>query len=137
EALIAPLAGSLSPENYVLLHRIVVLMVLNLALLLVGLVIDVAPALLIVVPVLMPVSAAIGMDSGLAAVHFGVMVVSNLIIGVVTPPVGTTLFVAAGVGRVPPSEVIRYIFPFLGVMVLVQLIVTFVPAVTTALPSLM
>jgi TRAP-type C4-dicarboxylate transport system permease large subunit len=86
---------------------------------------------------LLPVSAAIGMASGLSAVHFGVMVVSNLIIGLVTPPVGTTLFVAAGVGRVQPSEVIRYIFPFLGIMVLVQLLVIFVPAVTTALPSLM
>lgn len=137
EAFLGYFAGGVSPEAFALLHRIVVLLVLNLALLLVGLVIDVAPALLIVVPVLLPVSQAIGMGSGLGAVHFGVMVVSNLIIGVVTPPVGTTLFVAAGVGRVQPSVVVRYIIPFLGVMVLVQLLVTFVPAITTALPALM
>ena len=113
------------------------LLLINLALLLVGLVIDIAPALLIVVPVLLPVSEAIGMGSGLGAVHFGVLVVSNLVVGLVTPPVGTTLLVAAGVGRVQPSEVVRYILPFLGVMILVQLLITFVPAVTTALPSLM
>jgi tripartite ATP-independent transporter DctM subunit len=137
ESFLGLFGAGMDPDTFALLHRIMVLLVLNLALLLVGLVIDVAPALLIVVPVLLPVSAAIGMASGLSAVHFGVMVVSNLIIGLVTPPVGTTLFVAAGVGRVQPSEVIRYIFPFLGIMVLVQLLVIFVPAVTTALPSLM
>jgi TRAP-type C4-dicarboxylate transport system permease large subunit len=64
-------------------------------------------------------------------------VVSNLIIGVVTPPVGTTLFVAAGVGHVQPSVVVRYILPFLAVMMVVQLLVTFVPAITTTLPGLM
>jgi tripartite ATP-independent transporter DctM subunit len=137
ESFLGIFAGSLDPESFALLHRILVLLVLNVALLLVGLVIDVAPALLIVVPVLLPVSQAIGMGSGLPAVHFGVMVVSNLIIGVVTPPVGTTLFVAAGVGRVQPSAVVRYIIPFLAVMVIVQLLVTYVPAITTALPALM
>jgi tripartite ATP-independent transporter DctM subunit len=137
ESFLGIFGDDMSPETFALLHRIAVLLVLNVALLLVGLVIDVAPALLIVVPVLLPVSAAIGMGSGLPAVHFGVMVVSNLIIGVVTPPVGTTLFVAAGVGRVQPSEVVRYILPFLAIMMVVQLLVTFVPAVTTALPALM
>jgi tripartite ATP-independent transporter DctM subunit len=137
ESFVGLFGAGMDPETFALVHRIAVLLVLNLALLLVGLVIDVAPALLIVVPVLLPVSAAIGMGSGLPAVHFGVMVVSNLVIGLVTPPVGTTLFVAAGVGRVTPAEVVAHILPFLAVMVLVQLLVIFVPAITTALPSLM
>jgi tripartite ATP-independent transporter DctM subunit len=137
ESFVQLFAGGMDPDTFATIHRVVVLMVLNVALLLIGMVLDVAPALLIVVPVLLPVSEAIGMGSGLPAVHFGVMVVSNLIIGLVTPPVGTTLFVASGVGRVEVSALVPHVLRFLAVMVAVQLLVTYVPAVTTALPSLM
>jgi TRAP-type C4-dicarboxylate transport system permease large subunit len=65
------------------------------------------------------------------------MVVSNLIIGVVTPPVGTTLFVASGVGRVEISELVPHVLKFLPVMMLVQLMVTFVPWVTTGILTLL
>jgi TRAP-type C4-dicarboxylate transport system permease large subunit len=77
------------------------------------------------------------MGSGLPAIQFGVMVVSNLIIGVVTPPVGTTLFVASGVGRVEISELVPHVLKFLPVMMLVQLMVTFVPWVTTGILTLL
>jgi tripartite ATP-independent transporter DctM subunit len=130
-------SGGMSPETFALVRRIVILLVLNIALLMIGTVLDVAPALLIVAPVLLPVSQAIGMGSGLAAVHFGVMVVSNLVIGLVTPPVGTTLFVASGIGRVEVSQLVPHVLRFLIVMLIVQLLVTYVPAITTTLPSLM
>jgi len=99
--------------------------------------IDVAPGLLIVVPVLLPVSEAIGMATGLSAVHFGVLVVSNMIIGLVTPPVGSTLFVASGVGKTTINEMLPYVFRFLMVMMIVQLLITYIPFVSTVLPSLM
>jgi TRAP-type C4-dicarboxylate transport system permease large subunit len=130
-------ASGADPATFALLQRIAILLVLNISLLLIGAVLDVAPALLIVVPVLLPVSDAIGMGSGLAAIQFGVMVVTNLVIGLVTPPIGTTLFVAAGIGKVEVPALVPHVLRLLGVMVAVQLLVTFVSPITTFLPSLM
>lgn len=127
----------LSPETYFFWKKIIILALLNIALFFISMFIDVAPGLLIVVPVLLPVSEAIGMATGLSAVHFGVLVVSNMIIGLVTPPVGSTLFVASGVGKTTINEMLPYVFRFLIVMMIVQLLITYVPFVSTALPSLM
>ena len=77
------------------------------------------------------------MGSGLAAVQFGTLVVSNLVIGLVTPPVGTTLFVASGVGRVDVSQLVPHVLRFLTIMLVAQLLITYVPFVTQTLPSLM
>ena len=137
DAVLGLLPTDMDPETFAFLRRITVLLVLNVALLLIGTVIDVAPALLIVVPVLLPVSQAIGMGSGLAAVQFGTLVVSNLVIGLVTPPVGTTLFVASGVGRVDVSQLVPHVLRFLVIMIVAQLLITYVPAVTRTLPALM
>ena len=134
---LAGLANHITPETYTVVRKIVVLGVLNVALLIIGMFIDVGPGLLIVVPVLIPISEAIGMQTGLSAVHFGVMVVSNMVIGLVTPPVGTTLFVASAVGKVGIAEMVPHVLRFLLVMCLVQLMITYIPFVTTALPSLM
>jgi TRAP-type C4-dicarboxylate transport system permease large subunit len=103
---------------------------LNILLLMVGMLVDAGPALLIVVPVLKPIGDQLGLDP----VHFGVMVVCNLVLGLVTPPVGTTLFVGSGVGKVTISEMIPHVLRFLPAMMVVQLLVTFVPAITTFLP---
>lgn len=127
----------LSPETCFFWKKIIILALLNIALFFISMFIDVAPGLLIVVPVLLPVSEAIGMATGLSAVHFGVLVVSNMIIGLVTPPVGSTLFVASGVGKTTINEMLPYVFRFLIVMMIVQLLITYVPFVSTALPSLM
>ena len=127
----------LSPETYFLLKKIIILALLNFALFFISMFIDVAPGLLIVVPVLLPVSEAIGMSTGLSAVHFGVLIVSNMIIGLVTPPVGSTLFVAGGVGKTGINEMLPYVFRFLAVMLIVQLLITYIPFISTALPSLM
>lgn len=137
DTIVAPLSGSLSPSSLEALRKVVVLLILNASLLAVGMFIDAGPGLLIVVPVVLPIGDAIGMGSGLAAVHFGVLVVTNLVIGLVTPPVGSTLFVASAVGRARIPDMTPHLLRFLAVMILVQLLITFVPAITTALPSLM
>lgn len=130
-------ASDLSPETYLFINRIIILALLNIALFFISMFIDVAPGLLIVVPVLLPISEAIGMATGLSAVHFGVLIVSNMIIGLVTPPVGSTLFVASGVGKTSINAMMPYILRFLLVMLLVQLLVTYIPFISTFLPSLM
>jgi len=89
------------------------------------------------VPVLLPISQAIGMGRGLAAVHFGVLVVANLVIGLITPPVGTILFVASAVGRVKMSQMVPYVLRFMVVMIAVQLLITYFPPITTWLPGLL
>lgn len=127
----------LEGESFLEARRIVVLITLNILLLLFGMFIDAGPGLLIVVPVVLPISKAIGMSTGLAAVHFGVLVVSNMIIGLITPPVGSTLFVAGAIGDVSISRMTPHVLRFLVVMVLVQLLTTYYAPISTWLPSLM
>jgi len=67
--------------------------------------------------------------------HFGVMVVTNLVIGLVTPPVGTTLFVASGVGNVKLASLVPFIMRFIWIMVIVQILIMFFPPITTWLPG--
>ena len=137
DSIIGFFTTDLSPEAYFMARKIIVLLLLNIALFFIGMFIDVAPGLLIVVPVLLPISEAIGMGSGLLAIQFGIIVVANLIIGLVTPPVGSTLFVASGVGKTSINTMIPYVLMLLSVMIVTQLLITFVPAFTTFLPSLM
>ncbi|WPR77244.1 TRAP transporter large permease [Algoriphagus sp. NG3] len=129
--------SELSPESALKARKIVILVFLNITLLLLGMFIDAGPGLLIVVPVVIPISHAIGMDTGLDAVHFGILVVSNMIIGLVTPPVGSTLFVASAVGKTSIAKITPYILKFLMVMLVLQLIITYYPPISTLLPSLM
>lgn len=137
DQIIATFGSDLSPAAVEDVRKIIVLMFLNVTLLLLGMFIDAGPGLLIVVPVVIPISQAIGMDTGLDAVHFGILVVSNMIIGLVTPPVGSTLFVASAVGGTTISKMTPYILRFLVAMIVVQLLVTYYSPVTTFLPSLM
>lgn len=135
---VVDLFGSgLAPEASADVRKIVVLIVLNVTLLLIGMFIDAGPGLLIVVPVVLPISQAIGMSADLDAVHFGILVVSNMIIGLVTPPVGSTLFVASAVGGVSISQMTPFVMRFLMVMIVVQLLITYYAPITTYLPSLM
>jgi C4-dicarboxylate transporter DctM subunit len=137
ESIVGLFGNDLSPETHAFLQKIIVLIVLNLSLLVVGMFIDAGPGLLIVVPVVLPISKAIGMSEGLSAVHFGVIVVANLVIGLVTPPVGSTLFVASATGKVAVTKMVPYVMRFFVIMVCVQFMITFIPALTTFLPSLM
>ncbi len=113
-------------------NPIVVILLLNLLLLFVGTFMETIAALVILFPVLMPVAIQVGMDP----VHFGVMMVLNLMIGLSTPPVGVCLFVASSIGKVSIGRASVALLPFLGVSLVVLLLVSFVPQLTMYLPSL-
>nr|WP_251040897.1 TRAP transporter large permease [Bacillus sp. ISL-45] len=113
-------------------NPIVVILLINLLLLFVGTFMETIAALVILFPVLMPVAAQVGMDP----VQFGVMMVLNLVIGLVTPPVGVCLFVASQIGKVPIGKAARELVPFIGVSLAILMLVAFVPQVSLYLPSL-
>ena len=111
---------------------VLIFLVINLTLLVVGTFMDITPAVLIFTPIFLPVVTSLGMDP----VHFGIIMVLNLCIGLCTPPVGTILFVGAGVARVGVAEVIRPLLPLLVAMVAVLVLITFWPALSLWLPGL-
>jgi tripartite ATP-independent transporter DctM subunit len=108
----------------------VILFMINILLLVLGCLIDMAPSILICTPILLPVVTQLGVDP----VHFGMIMLLNLGIGLCHPPVGTTLFVGCAVGRVTMEQVMREIWPFYGVMFLVLMLVTYFPQVSLWLP---
>ena len=114
-------------------NPILMLLAINITLLIVGTFMDMTPAVLIFTPIFLPIVTAIGMDP----VHFGIVMVLNLCIGLCTPPVGTLLFIGSGVANVEVTKVIKPLLPFLGVMLLVLLLVTFIPEISLFLPSLL
>ncbi len=114
-------------------NKYVLLLLINILLLLLGTFMDLAPMLLICTPILLPVVVKFGVDP----VHFGMIMILNLGIGLITPPVGPTLFVGCAIGKVTMEEVSKELWPFYGAMCLALLIVTYVPAVSLWLPSLL
>lgn len=113
-------------------NRIILLLLINLMLLCLGCIMDMAPIIFIVTPILLPVVTALGMDP----VHFGVMMIFNLAIGLCTPPVGSALFVGCAVGKSSIERVTKELLPMYAVMITCLLLVTFVPALSTWLPNL-
>lgn len=111
----------------------VFLIFVNILLLLIGMILDQSPALLIMVPILLPVALAYGIDP----LHFGLLVCINLTVGLITPPVGMTLFVTANVGEIKLTSLYKQIWPFVAVCLLVLALVTFVPALTLTIPNLL
>ena len=111
----------------------VVLLLLNIGLLILGCLVESGAILILMTPILLPLAVSFGLDP----VHFGVIIVLNLMIGVATPPVGMCLFVVAHVARVPVEGVMRAVLPFLVPLILVLALVTYVPAVSLWLPSLL
>lgn len=109
-----------------------IFLLINLTLLIVGTFMDITPAVLIFTPIFLPVVVSLGMDP----VHFGIIMVLNLCIGLCTPPVGTILFVGAGVAKISVSKVIRPLAPFLGAMVTVLLLITYFEDLVLWLPRL-
>jgi tripartite ATP-independent transporter DctM subunit len=114
-------------------NKYVFLMLVNILLLLLGTFMDLAPMLLICTPIFMPVIAKLGIDP----VHFGMIMILNLGIGLITPPVGPTLFVGCAIGKVTMEQVSKELWPFYGAMCVALLVVTYVPAVSLWLPGLM
>jgi len=113
-------------------NPLVILLVLNVVLLILGTFMDMSPLIAITTPIFLPVATAVGVDP----VHFGIIMILNLGIGLCTPPVGAVLFVGCAVGKVPVANVIRTIWPFYLAALVTLLIVTYIPAVSLWLPSL-
>ncbi|MGI9174897.1 MAG: TRAP transporter large permease [Rhodothermales bacterium] len=112
--------------------KIVILLFINLILLAVGTFMDMTPAVLIFTPIFLPIAVELGIDP----VHFGIIMVLNLCIGLCTPPVGSVLFVGCSVGGTTITKVIRPLMPLFIAMVISLMIVTYVPALSLWLPSL-
>ena len=114
-------------------NRVVVLLLINILLLALGTIMDMAPLIMITTPILLPVTQAIGMDP----VQFGVMMVLNLAIGLCTPPVGAVLFVGCTIGKISMEKLTKSLIPFYVAMIAVLMLVTFVPQVVLFVPDLL
>jgi tripartite ATP-independent transporter DctM subunit len=114
-------------------NRYVILFYINILLLILGTLMDMAPLILIMTPILLPVVKLLGVDP----VHFGMIMMVNLGIGLLTPPVGGVLFVGAAVAKLPIEQVTKALLPFFGALLLVLAAVTYIPALSLWLPGLM
>ncbi|MDN3556545.1 TRAP transporter large permease [Halomonas maura] len=110
-----------------------VLLIITLMLLIIGCFMDIGPAILIFTPILLPITSAIGVDP----IHFGIIMVFNLCIGTITPPVGTGLFVGAGIAKEQVENLLLPLMPFYLVILVTLLLITYVPQITLFLPRIM
>ena len=136
---------SISSNKYVILlminiillsisdNRYVILFIINILLLIIGTFMDMTPATLIFTPIFLPVCTALGMNT----IHFGIMLIFNLCIGTITPPVGTTLFVGVKVGGVKIETVFKHLLPYFFAIIVVLMLVTYIPQLSLWLPGLM
>ncbi len=113
-------------------NPIVLALLLNLILLILGCIMDMSPIILIATPILLPIATSIGIDP----VQFGIIMVLNCGIGLLTPPVGAVLFIGSAVAKIPMEKVVKATLPFYLCMIITLLIITFVPAASLWLPSL-
>ncbi|OLG11982.1 TRAP-type C4-dicarboxylate transport system large permease component [Bacillus paralicheniformis] len=113
-------------------NPILILLLMNIILLIIGTFMDITPAVLIFTPIFLPIVQSFGMDP----VHFGIMIVFNLCIGNITPPVGSALFVGCSIGKVDIERVVKPILPFYAAIMIVLLIVTYIPQISLMLPQL-
>ena len=114
-------------------NPILILLMINLVLLLLGMIMDMAALILICTPIFLPVAAALGMDP----VQFGMVLLVNLGLGLCTPPVGSCLFVGCAVGKLPMETAIKTIWPFYFAIFAALMLITFVPAISLTLPNLL
>ena len=113
-------------------NKYVILIIINLLLLFVGTFMDMTPAILIFTPIFLPIMQSLGVDP----VHFGMIMVMNLCVGLCTPPVGSVLFIGVGVAKTTIQKVIKPLLPLYVVMAIILLLVTYVPQISLWLPSL-
>ncbi|MCM3691982.1 TRAP transporter large permease [Neobacillus niacini] len=111
---------------------VIILIAINILLLIVGMFIDTISALVVLTPILLPIVTAVGVDP----IHFGVILVANLAIGFITPPLGVNLFVASSVGKVKFERIVRAIIPFMISMIICLIVITYVPELSLWLPGL-
>jgi tripartite ATP-independent transporter DctM subunit len=124
---ITGLFTSVSNDKYV------VLLMINILLLLLGTLMDMAPLILIMTPILLPIVTSLGVDP----VHFGMIMMLNLAMGLITPPVGGVLFVGAAVAKLPIETVVKSLYPFFVALFAVLMAVTYIPAISLWLPNLL
>ena len=122
-------AGLLSVSE----NKIVIFLMINVILLVVGTFMDMTPACLIFTPIFLPVCQALGMNT----IHFGIMMIFNLCIGTITPPVGTTLFVGVKVGGVKIETVIPQLLIYFAAIFITLMLITYIPQLSLWLPGLM
>ena len=113
-------------------NPIILALLLNVILLVLGCIMDMAPIILIATPILLPIATAIGLDP----IQFGIMVILNCGIGLLTPPVGAVLFIGSAVAKEPMEKVVKATLPFYLCMIITLLLVTFVPQISLLLPNL-
>jgi tripartite ATP-independent transporter DctM subunit len=113
-------------------NPIVILLLINLCLLVLGTFMDMSPLIVITTPIFLPVATAFGVDP----VHFGVILILNLGIGLCTPPVGAVLFVGCAVGKISIFDAVKTIWPFYGAAFVTLMLVTYIPSLSLWLPSL-
>jgi tripartite ATP-independent transporter DctM subunit len=114
-------------------NRTVLLLLINALLLVLGMIMDMAPLIVITTPILYPVVVG---ALGLSPIHFGIIMMLNLAIGLCTPPVGSALFVGCAIGKVSIEKVTKALLPFYAVMVTVLMLITFIPEITMLIPNL-
>lgn len=114
-------------------NRVILLLLINVLLLILGTFMNMISIILIMTPILLPIVTSVGMDP----VHFGVMLILNLGIGLLTPPVGNVLFIGSSVSGVPIEQLTKKLIPLLGVMVITLMLVTFIPQISMFLPGLL
>lgn len=114
-------------------NRILILILLNILLLILGMLVDMASIILIITPIILPIVTKIGMDP----VHLGVVMILNLGIGLLTPPVGTTLFIGSAISDIKIEKLAKSMIPFYVVMVAVLLIITYFPSVVMTIPNIL
>jgi tripartite ATP-independent transporter DctM subunit len=124
---ITELFTSVSSDKYV------VLLMINVLLLLLGTLMDMAPLILIMTPILLPIVTTLGVDP----VHFGMIMMLNLAMGLITPPVGGVLFVGAAVAKLPIETVVKALYPFFIALFAVLMAVTYIPGISLWLPNLL
>jgi tripartite ATP-independent transporter DctM subunit len=113
-------------------NKILVLLILNIFLFIVGMFIDQTPAIIMLTPILLPLATKMGIH----IVHFGAIIVVNLCFGLITPPVGTSLFVGCRIANLPITAVIRPMLPMMAIMIVILMLVTYWPPITLWLPHL-
>ncbi len=112
---------------------IVLALLINVILLLLGCIMDMAPIILIATPILLPLAKTIGIDP----IQFGIMIVLNCGIGLLTPPVGAVLFIGSAVSKVPMERIVKATLPFYACMIITLLLVTFIPGISMLVPQLL
>ncbi len=114
-------------------NKYVVFLLMNVILMVVGMFMDITPAILIFTPIFLPIAQSLGMSE----IQFGVMLIFNMCLGNITPPVGSVLFVGCGISKLRIEDVTKMLLPYFAVLFLLLLAVTYVPALSLGIPGLM